>query len=282
MLTYADDTVLLYACSNINELVLQIESDLIEVETWFNANDLTLNLNKTKYIHFSLRQSYLNLNLKYHKVSCSSRASDCHCHTIQPVDNIKYLGLYIDSNLKWKTHINELGKKLRYALFKFYHLKNKISSSFLRTLYYAWFYSLFNYGSIIWGGEYRSNLQPLISLQNKCIKLINREHYPLNFRILKLLPIRYNAFFRIILHLHQNKSLCSFKVNPYSTRSNDVFQIPNYNKDIFCKHFFYLAPKLYNRLPIDLTNINNYATFKRELFNLLINIDDLDLYFSLY
>lgn len=283
MLTYADDTVLLYANSNLNDLTNQIESDLIEIETWFNANDLTLNLNKTKYIHFSLRKSNINLNLKYHSLTCNKTNHNCQCHILQSVESIKYLGLNIDCNLKWKTHVNDLGKKLRFILVKMYHLKNIVHLNFLKKLYYAWFYSLINYGVIIWGGEYRSNLQPLISIQNKCFKLLvnfQSLNTP-NFRIIQLLPIRYNAFFRIILYLYRNKHICNFKLNVRNTRSNEIFQIPSFSKDIFRRHFFYLAPHLFNKLPKNLTDINSFYVFKKDLFNFLINIDDLDLCFSL-
>jgi len=285
MLTFADDTVLLYSNSDLNTLLQQINSDLIKIEKWFVSNYLTLNLNKTKYIHFNLRNTDLNLNLKYHTSSCYNNTDNsCNCHTLQSVKSIKYLGLYIDHNLKWKTHINELSKKLRFVLFKLSHLKNKLSSSFLKTLYFAWFFPLLNYGAIVWGGEYKTNLQPLISIQNKCFNILNHnnlQNYPL-FRNLNLLPIRHNAYYRIILYLYRNRSICPPPVNSYITRSNDTFQVPKFSKDIFTKHFFYLAPKLYNKLPVSLTSINRYSTFKRNLFNFLINIDDLDLFFTSY
>ena len=123
----------------------------------------------------------------------------------------------------------------------YFTTSKRVNSASLKTLYFAWFYSLFNYGIIIWGGEYKSNIQRLISIQNKCFKLINHQHFN-DFRTLNLLPIRYNAFFRIILHLYRNKALCDTKVNPYNTRSNEIFQIPIYKKDIFCKHFFLPCP----------------------------------------
>lgn len=281
ILTYADDTVLLYSSTNKNDLRNQIEADLIEIGCWLEANDLTLNLNKTKYIHFSLRQSVLNLNIKFHSLSCNRNSSNCSCYILQSVHSIKYLGLHIDSNLKWKTHISELGKRLRFVLYKFFHLKNKVSLSFLKSLYYAWFYSLINYGIIIWGGEYISSLQPLISLQNKCFKIFRPQSSPLRFKSLKLLPIRHNAYFRILLYIFRNKSNFREKVRQYNTRSTDIFEIPTFSKDIFSKNFDYLAPKLFNSLPSHLITSRKYSTFRRLLFDFLINIDDVDVYFSL-
>lgn len=283
IITYADDSVILYSCLNINELTLQIESDLLEISKWFAANDLKLNLNKTKCIYFNLKQSESNLNLKFHSFSCSDQ--NCQCYTIETVNSVKYLGLYIDSNMKWKSHINYLVKKLRYTLVKFYHLKYKIHFNFMKTLYYSWFYSLINYGIIIYGGEYKTNLFPLISIQNKCFKILNSNRNSNNttniYTEINLLPFRHNAFFRILLYLHRNKSICKLKTNVSERRRTEIFEIPHYIKEISRKQFYYLAPKLYNKLPFQLQSNQIYTSFKHALFELLINIDDLDQYFLL-
>lgn len=280
IITYADDSVLLYSCLNTNELKSQIESDLIAVRKWFSFNDLTLNLTKTKLIHFDLIQTNNDLNIKFHSTSCNGFIINCDCHLLQQVNSIKYLGIFIDSNLKWKTHIKELNKKLRFVLIKFHHLKNKIHKSFLLTLYHSWFYSLINYGIIIWGGEYRTNLVPLISIQKKMFKLLSSPLSP-DFRNLNILPIRHIAFFRIILFLFRNKNFCILKNNISSRRPTEIYQIPHFRKEVFRKHFFYLAPKLYNNLPLELQVIPNLSTFKRLLFKFLIEIDNVDVFFSI-
>lgn len=281
MITYADDSVLLYSCDNLLDLNLQIEADLIEIRKWFSINDLTLNLNKTKYIYFNLRLTPNNLIIKFHNSNIGHSNFNCDCETLEQVQCIKYLGLLIDSNLKWKSHIKELVKKLRFVLYTFYHLKNKISLSFLKTLYFSWFHSLINYGVIIWGGEYISNLQPIISIQNKIFKILNTQPFPNNFRTLKILPFRHNAYFHIILYIFRHKCLCDFRESTYNTRLLQTYQIPKFSKDIYSKHFYYLAPKLFNALPPNLININNFTTFKRSLFEFLINIDNMDIYFHL-
>lgn len=223
-----------------------------------------------------------NFDPKFHSTDCNG-SSNCSCYSLKSVNNIKYLGLYIDCNLKWKTHVNEISKKLRFLLYKFYYLKKKISNDFLITLYYSWFYSIINYGILVWGSDYKSNLHPIISVQNKCFKILKcfRNTNIPNFRSLNLLPIRYNAFFRIILHLFQNKSLCKLKENIPNRRPTTIFELPTIRKEIYRKHFLYLAPKLYNKLPLELQSINTYYHFKQILFKFLIEIDDIDLYFHI-
>ena len=52
-LMYADDSNVFISGDNSNELIEIANSDLIKICQWLNANKLSLNLNKTKYMLFS-------------------------------------------------------------------------------------------------------------------------------------------------------------------------------------------------------------------------------------
>jgi hypothetical protein len=47
---YADDTVLSYASSSIQEIQTKLNSDWNRISDWLNANQLTLNTKKTKFL----------------------------------------------------------------------------------------------------------------------------------------------------------------------------------------------------------------------------------------
>lgn len=61
----------------MNDLILQTESDSLEISKWFAAHDLTLNLNRTKYIYFTLRQSDYFPNLKFHSPTRKNVDENC-------------------------------------------------------------------------------------------------------------------------------------------------------------------------------------------------------------
>ena len=50
-------------------------------------------------------------------------------NVIGQVDYVKLLGMYVDSKLKWKRHINSLRSKLSKIISFFYKLKYKLNSS---------------------------------------------------------------------------------------------------------------------------------------------------------
>lgn len=100
---------------------------------WLHSNLLTLNVNKTKYITFSLTSDGQPLkatfNIKSHK--CLNPTVSCTCPYLIRTDNLKYLGVYIDQLLNWNTHINCLTSRIRKLIFV---LKNSRSSATSKTL----------------------------------------------------------------------------------------------------------------------------------------------------
>ena len=64
---------------------------------------------------------------------------------------VKYLGIYIDENLIWKTHINKLSINLVRANAILFKLRHFVDKATLRTVYFAVFYSHMSYNCIAWG-----------------------------------------------------------------------------------------------------------------------------------
>ena len=49
---FADDTNLFYSNENVDILFESVNKELVNINTWFQANKLSLNANKTKYVLF--------------------------------------------------------------------------------------------------------------------------------------------------------------------------------------------------------------------------------------
>ena len=56
-------------------------------------------------------------------------------------NSIRYLGIYIDSNLNWKSHINYIAKKVKRSIGTLSKLRYYLNSKTLLDLYYALVYS---------------------------------------------------------------------------------------------------------------------------------------------
>ena len=63
---------------------------------------------------------------------------------IFPTDSVKYLGVKIEVNLSWKSHIDYLSVKLSKANALLFKIRNLVNSSILRNIYFAAFESHLN------------------------------------------------------------------------------------------------------------------------------------------
>lgn len=64
---------------------------------------------------------------------------------------IKYLGIIIDTNLRWDLHINHLAKKIRNLISRFNFLRDYLDIPHLKTVYYALVQSQHTYSILGWG-----------------------------------------------------------------------------------------------------------------------------------
>ena len=90
------------------------------------------------------------------------------------VDNTKFLGVWIDNRLKWKTHVDKVSQKILHNqnLLKFG--KKNLNIHAKQLIYFAQMQSHLNYCLSTWGNMIPNELiTKLQRLQNKSIELIN-------------------------------------------------------------------------------------------------------------
>ena len=108
---------------------------------WFKANLLTINLEKTECLLFHRNNSNIPLNLEL----------ELGTHTIKSTDQVKFLGLWIDTKLQWTQHTNTLLMKLKQNTNLLKVGNRFLSKSSKKLVYYAHIYSHLTYGLPIWG-----------------------------------------------------------------------------------------------------------------------------------
>ena len=77
-------------------------------------------------------------------VSCedANNVVKCNDNVLAKVHSCKYLGVMIDEQLSWKTHIDYVYSKLLKFTGIFYKLRSKLCSNVLRKIYYAFVHPL--------------------------------------------------------------------------------------------------------------------------------------------
>lgn len=280
---FADDTAFLYTSHNRNTIRDSICKDLHYLKLWLWKNKMFLNAEKTKYIIFDLkkRNSFSN-PIKYHTNQCDS-VLDCNCTELKQVDEYKYLGLVVDSQISWKNHINKLNKSLMLFLRKFYFLKQLCPQHIMIKIFYSLVHSKLTYGVGCWGATYVTSLKPLMALEKHYVRIIfckprDTHSFPL-FKKINLLPLRHFYVFKV-LKIYYNRCNAYDKVHIRVTRNiGSILEVPFSKKEIFNKFIFVLFPRFYNCLPSELKQLQNRNVFLKKLKVWLLNQPDIEYMF---
>ena len=135
--------------------------DLHFLYKWLLANKISLNCSKTELIIFHKVRQKMNFKLKI----------KLNGHKLYPSDNIKYLGVYLDSTLSGEAHCKVLATKLRRANGLLSKVRHYVPKKELKSLYHALFASHLTYGLQVWGQE--KNLDMITKIQNRALRILN-------------------------------------------------------------------------------------------------------------
>ena len=103
-LLFADDTSIFYSNSDPDHLASVMNSELTKISLWMKSNKLSVNIKKTNY-------RYAIFKPKQKSVHMSSQIS-FDSIALEQVTEVKFLGVYIDEGLTWKSHISYICKKI--------------------------------------------------------------------------------------------------------------------------------------------------------------------------
>ena len=133
---FADDTNIYFESNDLIKFENMVNKELKKLYLWLNVNRLnvnrlSLNVSKTNYIIF---HPY-NKPLKQHiTLKINNKA-------IIEKNNIKYLGVIIDSRLNWKNHILAVSKKISRCIGILCKLRQFVNMKMLKSIYYSLLYS---------------------------------------------------------------------------------------------------------------------------------------------
>jgi len=262
---FADNTSILFAQPKLIDLSKNIQVIFTTLNKWLRANQLSLNFNKTNYVHFTTKRNMtINLEIGFNKKFINN--SSC----------TKFLGVTIDNTLSWKNHIDLLVKKLCTACYILRNAKTYMSASSLKMIYYAFFHSAMSYGIMFWGNSSHSSM--IFRLQKKAIRIMegcgNRVSCRNLFKKLEILTLMSQYILSLLMFVVQNKKyfLTNNESHNIDTRQRNDLHLPQANLTIYQRGAQYLGIKIFNNLPLEIKIVaDNQKKFKRELKKFLCN-----------
>ena len=277
-LLFADDTTFQLSGFDVNILFAMANSELKKASQWFIANELTLNVKKTKFMLFSENKVDLDqekLNLKIGSQIIEQVGNGCK------EKYFKFVGHVLDDKLSWEGHIGHISKKLASANFAINSTKNFLPLKIRKLLYYSLFDSHLNYGNLLWGCAKNTLINKIDVLHKKCIRNVALKKYKAHteplFKDLCILKLSDKISYcqALFMHQYRNSKLPNSFTNIFSdisntdelqTRDNDYNYI---NKPAIKRNLESFPYKKiianWNSLDIDLKSTAEYDEFQQLL-----------------
>ena len=261
---FADDNTIYTHALEINEVVLNLKHDLRKVLSWFSANQLVAN--PAKFQMLILGSSANSIIVKVGNT------------TITSSDSVKLLGITIDKELLFRTHIENLCRKASNYVRSLYRIRNVILSNQLKLLNNSYILSAFSYAPIIWMFCNKYSSKAIDSVHKRALRAVCGR-FDMSYE-----DLLHETGSKTIHHIHLRHLLCEIyktiqglnppfmqeifisKESPYQLRSKNLLVLPAARSSHFGTNtFLFRGSLLWNSIPDKLKNATNLQAFKHAL-----------------
>lgn len=243
---FADDTAIIIEGDSYDHLQIKINTFIPKLIAWFSSNRLSLNPSKTFYQIYSYFTTQQDINIVLNNA------------TIKRQFSVRYLGVALDENLKWDTHINNISSILSRNIGVMGRLRSCLSPKELILLYNTLVLPHISYCAVVWGNAYDVRINKIVRLQKRAMRIIDNKPYRFHS---KELFVKYCTLKLPELVIEQNiivmlaflngdlpPSLSNlFHINrPFITRAPQHFLVPFARSNFRAFSLSFTAPKAWN------------------------------------
>ena len=268
---FADDTNALYSHHDLEYIINTVNNELPKLIEWFTTNKLSLNLSKTNYIVFRNQQKVIDDSI------CKFYFDN---HILERKTTTKFLGIDIDQHLTWNNHYDIITSSIARTVGILYKLRQFVPRSILHLLYNSLILSRLLYCNVAWGRSSKRNIESVLLLQKKAIRICTGSQYLANtdplfnkMKLLKINDITYmqTAMFMFKLSIGEIPPyfFSIFQKNRdihfYNTRSSDKFHLTNPKIILAQRSIRHTGPDVWHTIPEEIKHRTLISSFKAAL-----------------
>uniref|UniRef100_A0A8C5MVY3 Reverse transcriptase domain-containing protein n=1 Tax=Leptobrachium leishanense TaxID=445787 RepID=A0A8C5MVY3_9ANUR len=271
---YADDTQIYLSTPDLSPPVLSKVSDCLSgISSWMASHHLKINMSKTELLLIppSNASPPPDFSITVEGI------------TISPSNQVRCLGVILDSALSFIPHIKSLSSSCRYQLRNISRIRPFLTAVTTKQLIHALVISRLDYCNNLLSGLPLSRLSPLQSILNASARLIHLTRRSVSAaplcESLHWLPTHCRIKFKILILTyktltnsapHYLSSLITKYTPARSLRSNSDLRlasprITSSHDRLSLQDFSRTAPTLWNALPRTVRLSPNFSSFKRSL-----------------
>lgn len=262
MCLYADDTSLKVSSNTQEEIELLSNIELSKIQSYLLSHNLQLNLEKTHFISFSTKQN---------KRKCIANII-IDGNPIKQLNETNYLGICIDKNLSWDSHVSKICSKINSGLYALKKMSYLCNLETLKSIYFSYIHSHVSYGITLYGATSKNNMDRILKLQKKAIRILlglpAKQSVKSNFKQLKIMTIYGVYILECIMYVKEHG--LNQPTHGYNTRGR-VLLTSRHNLDFYKKKTSYIGQKYLQLLPNKIKINETDITFKQVLKEYLLN-----------
>ena len=169
---YADDTNLSVAGNNVLDIEQNLNQDLENVNEWLIANKLTLNQSKTEFMLIGSRQRIRTFE--------TSPSLEIGGMPINRVSHTKPIGVYLDENLIWNEHINQISRKIASGIGALKRIRSFVPDTTPQFIFNSLVQPYFDYCCVVLDNCSKTLADKLQKLQNRAARILTFSSYDVN------------------------------------------------------------------------------------------------------
>lgn len=264
LVAYADDISIVYSENSWDIVHESIEHDLGILRRWLDHFHMILS-DKSSIMRF-VPSSLLGLpdHVICHSSTCSGQSCDTACIRLNFVEQLRYLGVILDSKLTWTAHADMLKSSLIPTIRGCYELSKYCSERLLRSFYFACIDSRLNYALNVWGGHSEISMHPVYMSQRFALRALlgkkKRDSLRLTFMNWRVFPLQYMFKYKTLRVFFMRGGL-RCRARERSDRHGLMAVVPRPRCERFKRSFSFSAPSLFNTLPRNIREATRRSEF---------------------
>jgi hypothetical protein len=179
--------------------------------------------------------------------------------TITGTNNTQILGLELDKNISWKNHVQKIVPKLSSACYMVIRMYPCCTSHTLKTIYFAYFHTVVEYGIILWGVSVES--KRIFQQQKRIIRIMTGSTSRIScrtlFQKLEILTLTSQYILSSMRFFSSTLDIFTFNtsVHNINTRLKLKLHKPTARLTMYQRSAYYNSINIYNKLPDDLAEL---------------------------
>ena len=268
---FADDTTIHSNHSDVTTLAKTLQESVNDLIQWTESNHMALHPHKTKAMLVTTRQKRQNLTIQFPPLYLKNEVID-------QVTHHKVLGISVDNNINWNSHISSLCKRISQKVYQLAKIKHFLDSASRKLFFHAHIQSNIDYASTLWDSASMNTLKPLLSLHKRAVKLILLKSTSLvdaDYKTVNILALNRRLKYNKGLLMHKilfgnapAKITNRFLVK--ASRTLPKLHVPTPRIDLYKSSLSYSGSLLWNLLPESLRQRQCVSTFKTHYFKHLM------------